>query len=285
MARNQRRLLVQAALLGGAGVLGYVLFSAPTVVVSEKERQLAEAQSQQEVAATPQAMPSDHEVDRDPQVDRRIRRWRSEFEALADRPEKRAIFADSLGEVYRHLTVFDSAFHFLDERARIDPSLVNLERASEAAFRWYRTTAEPKQRRKAGLLARERLENYLKRDSGNLDAEARLGAVLVELESPPMGGIRRIRAVLARDPEHRESLQLLGEFAIQSGQLDKAQGYFERLLAIDPDDLSALLYLGECLAAQGQKEKARGLWERARERSEDPFLDALLEDRLGELKN
>lgn len=71
------------------------------------------------------------------------------------------------------------------------------------------------------------------------------------------------RAILAREPKHVGSLQLLGTLAQQSGRLDEAAACFGELTKIKPDMTVAHHSLAKTLVAMGRDQDAVAALERA----------------------
>jgi len=71
------------------------------------------------------------------------------------------------------------------------------------------------------------------------------------------------RAVLARDPKHVGSLQLLGVIAQQAGRFDEAATLFRNVIRLKPEMAPAHHGLGTALVATGKLEEAISAFERA----------------------
>jgi tetratricopeptide (TPR) repeat protein len=74
---------------------------------------------------------------------------------------------------------------------------------------------------------------------------------------------KAFRAILARDPAHRDSLLALGIIAAQSGRLDDAAGFLGRATGADARSYPAFFHLGSVLRQAGRHEEARGAFEKA----------------------
>ncbi len=72
----------------------------------------------------------------------------------------------------------------------------------------------------------------------------------------PMTGITLLREVIAADSINENALFLLGEFAIKSGQLDKATTRFESLVRHYPSNIKYYVYLAQLFSGQGNHSKA-----------------------------
>lgn len=78
-------------------------------------------------------------------------------------------------------------------------------------------------------------------EMSDLDAKvARAVEIIQGGEQPPMAGVALLREVIEEDPEHIGALMWLGEFSIMSGQLDKAEERYLKVLSIQPNNYVAL---------------------------------------------
>lgn len=90
-----------------------------------------------------------------------------------------------------------------------------------------------------------------------LDAKVNQAVEIIQSGSQsPMVAIGMLKEVLEEDPQHIGALTWLGEFSIQSGQLDRAEGRFLTILAIEPNNLLALDRLLKVYASTGETDKS-----------------------------
>lgn len=104
--------------------------------------------------------------------------------------------------------------------------------------------------------AEQCFSNSVKIDSTYADAQVGLGECLVDEGSNPMKGIMTIENVLKKDSNNRNAQIALGKFSIRSNQLPKAIYRFNRVLQIDPSYKEAYLYLAQSYEESGNKHEA-----------------------------
>jgi len=71
------------------------------------------------------------------------------------------------------------------------------------------------------------------------------------------------RAILAREPQHADSLNLLGVIAMQAGDLASAVALVQRAVALRPDAAVCRNNLGQVLERHGRDDEAAGCYETA----------------------
>jgi tetratricopeptide (TPR) repeat protein len=231
MIRNQWLLLI------GALALTLLLYKLPRNVV-ENERVMAESTS---------AHPFDFPADIQALVARWRRNWSSE-----PFPEKKINFADSLARVYLDYQRLDSAVWFADFIHATGGNKEN-HRAARLYYGAFQRAGTADESKIFGAKARGVLERLVAENPKDLTLKNQLAMTLVSTETP-MAGIQMLQAILTENPEHRETLSNLGILAIQSGQFDKAEHRFRKLVELDPTDPVSRLYLGVSLLEQGKAE-------------------------------
>jgi tetratricopeptide (TPR) repeat protein len=71
------------------------------------------------------------------------------------------------------------------------------------------------------------------------------------------GAIPILTAIVQKDPNNTDALNLMGYSLRKTGQTDLALQYYNRALALQPKHLGANEYLGELYAELGQIDKAK----------------------------
>ncbi|HXC27628.1 MAG TPA: tetratricopeptide repeat protein [Stellaceae bacterium] len=71
------------------------------------------------------------------------------------------------------------------------------------------------------------------------------------------GAIPILTAVVQKDPNNADALNLMGYSLRKTGQTDLAMQYYNKALALMPNHLGANEYLGELYVEQGQMDKAK----------------------------
>lgn len=80
--------------------------------------------------------------------------------------------------------------------------------------------------------------------------------ILMEGKQPPMMAIGMIREVLEVDSNHIGALMKLGEFSLLSGQYEKAEMRFSRVLALEPTTKGCAAGYVDALLGEGKSEEA-----------------------------
>ena len=70
------------------------------------------------------------------------------------------------------------------------------------------------------------------------------------------------KKVLKIDPNHFESIYLLGSLSVQTYNFDRAKNYYEKAIKIKPDDTNTLYNLGVVFAELGEAKKAISYYEK-----------------------
>lgn len=71
------------------------------------------------------------------------------------------------------------------------------------------------------------------------------------------GAIPILTAVVQKDPNNADALNLMGYSLRKTGQPDLALQYYDKALSLNPNHLGANEYLGELYVEQGQMDKAK----------------------------
>lgn len=87
------------------------------------------------------------------------------------------------------------------------------------------------------------------------EAKIQLASCYVESSSDPMKGIGMLKEVERADSTNIQVQMVLGSFAVKSGQLDKAEARYKKVVRIKPDYLEAYLFLADVYEKQGEKTK------------------------------
>lgn len=109
-------------------------------------------------------------------------------------------------------------------------------------------------------LSKDCFEKALAIAPDDLGIKVDLGVCLVEgagfLGMAPMQGIGLLKEVEQVDPDNIKALINLGYFSVRSGQFDKAEERFNRVLEADPEYIEAYLYLADLYEKQQQTDRA-----------------------------
>ncbi|OKS89419.1 tetratricopeptide repeat protein [Mucilaginibacter polytrichastri] len=131
----------------------------------------------------------------------------------------------------------------------------------------------------------EAFEHARKLKPQNLDAEAGLGIAYVNGGAPsPMQGISLLLDVVKQDPANHNANINLGQFAMKSGQYDKAVIRFKTVIAQKPE-VEPYFYLAESYKQLGMKKEAIEAYQKCKEMMPDPAFGQRIDQFIKELKD
>lgn len=156
---------------------------------------------------------------------------------------------DSVVGLYNMLRQPAAAAYVAAQRAEVSATPANLADAGERYLLCARFIGNDAQRKAWFAKAKELLSKAVEADPSNLDTKVSLGVCLVEgatlTGEPPMQGIGVLKEVEQANPDHAGALLNLGYFSIRSGQYDKAEERFNRVVQKHPEMAEAHLYLAD----------------------------------------
>ena len=98
-------------------------------------------------------------------------------------------------------------------------------------------------------------EKSLEKDPANIEAKIQLASCYVEGSQDPMKGITMLKEVEKNDSNNIQVQMVLGGFAVKSGQLDKAEARYLKVLKLKPEYLEAYLFLADVYERKADKKK------------------------------
>jgi tetratricopeptide (TPR) repeat protein len=122
-------------------------------------------------------------------------------------------------------------------------------------------------------------------DPGNLNAKTGLGVCYVEGTSNPMQGITLLQEVIKADSNYVDALLNLGNFAMTSGQFDKAITRFQKVLKLKPDYILLNVRIAEAYEKMGDKQKTIEYLEKYVKMENDVMLRTSIQNEINKLKN
>lgn len=212
----------------------------------------------------------------------RIQSFRSQFSAGMGN-EKNAIFADSLANLYRLASQFDSAGWFAEEASKFFNTTENWVKAGDDYYQAYTLALDQPKQKVLAAKVQEIYGRVLREQPGNLDAKTKMAMTYLTSESP-MQGITMLREVLAKDPKNQLALFNMGMLSIQSGQYARAIERLEELIKVNPNHIQGQLLLGLAWMNNGDKEKAREQFKKVKQMDKDPAVQATVDSYLKDLK-
>jgi len=268
---KSRILLVLLSIILIAG-----LFLLPKVVVENDTSELESAPSDSASKSL------DSHVKAPEQLRTSIRQLRAQV-TQGSQNEKNAIFADSLANLYRQASRFDSAGWFAEEASKFFNTAESWTKAGDNYYEAYTLAVDPGRQ---SLMAKKTQEFYgkvLKENPNELTVKTKLAMTYISSESP-MQGIFLLREVLEKDPNNEAALFNMGMLSVQSGQYDKAIERLDKLVKINPEHSQGHLLLGIALMNAGEKAKAREEFEKVKQLEKDPSVQATVDSYLKDLK-
>lgn len=130
----------------------------------------------------------------------------------------------------------------------------------------------------------------------DLEAQTGLGIAYVNQTSlgindaeggSPMQGITLLLDVVAKEPNNWKANLNLGQFAMKSGQFQKAADRFEKMTAQETTNskVEPYFYLAESYKQLGKKQEAINAYQKCKDLMGDPTMSKRIDDYINELKN
>lgn len=95
----------------------------------------------------------------------------------------------------------------------------------------------------------------LEKNPANVEAKIQLASCYVEGSTDPMKGIGMLKEVENKDTANIRVQMVLGAFAVKSGQLEKAETRYKKVIRLNPGYLEAYLFLADVYEKEGEKSK------------------------------
>lgn len=287
MSRSQILIVIAAIALAAA------MFFLPKVVVNEDDKNnLAKGET---TAATAEGHSEDdghdHEAEAgagadvhmtaSPEQLMELATARAKYNKATDAQAKSRL-AVELGEAYAAASKYDSAGYYYEVAAKARGGEKSYKRAGDAYYEAFTFAPTQERANELGGKSREMYEQVLKNNPSDLDAKTNVAMTYVASTSP-MQGIMLLREVIAADPNNEKALFNLGILSIQSNQYDKAVERFRHLVEVNPKHVEGTFYLAVSLAETGAKEEAKAYFNKVKGMSDDPALEASVDEYLAKL--
>jgi tetratricopeptide (TPR) repeat protein len=255
------------------------MYSLPKVIVSDKSTVLA---AEATAANTVEKGASTHTNNLDAAQIAAIDDLRKAYVNSAN-DQKKTIFADSLANVFKKASLFDSAAHYREAIAELNPGVESWTKAGDSYFDAFGFATDPQKANQMGEKSRVFYQKVLEKDPNQLDVKANMAMTYVA-SSNPMQGIALLREILQQDPAHERATFNMGLLSMQSGQYDKAIERFEQVLKTHPENDQAKFYLGISYAESGHGAEAKELLQEVKKTNTDPAVQATVDEYLKKLK-
>jgi tetratricopeptide (TPR) repeat protein len=268
MLKNRILLIAISAAL----ILG--LFMLPKVVVENDDQLTTTVKDSIGVAEPHNAAPKE--------LVERIANMRKQYLNSAEK-QKKAIFADSLADLYTKAGEFDSAGWYAEEAAQFFNNEKSWVKAGDSYYQAYTFSLDPEKQAQLAEKTRVYLGKVLEANPRNLEAKTKMAMTYLS-SGTPMQGITMLREVLKDDPKNESAIFSLGMLSIQSGQFDKAVERLKELIDINPNHIQGRLLLGVAYMNSGDKKNAKEQFEKVKEMNSDPAVQATVDSYLKDLK-
>jgi len=195
---------------------------------------------------------------------------------------------DSLIAIFDNLRKpVGSAFHSL-QKAGITGDADHWTEAGERYLLNAKYMGDGAQKKNWFAQSRTCFEKAVELAPEDLDIKVDLGVCMIEgasfLGTPPMEGIGMLKTVEQADPSNIKVLINLGYFAIKSGQYDKAEERFNKVIEIDQNYMDIHLYLADLHEKQKKIDLAIADLENYKSKSDDPIRNREVDAYIEELK-
>ena len=278
----KKNLLLQISLVLVAVSALFFLFSRPKYIVEESHPMDLNGDKESVSSTTQERTMSNHNPEHDvviSQIDSIKTLYSVSFE------EKKLIFADSLGRLYRSIFEYDSSATYYELASEYTEDVKADLKAGVAYYDAFRFTNALARKQSYAERAKEYIERYLQVYPEDEFANVKRAVLMVYTETPPMKGINALKDVIAKNPNNIEALESLGEFQFTVQKYDKAIVQFKKVVALDSTQVNALWYLSQCYKAVDDAEEAIRYLNKIKELElNDVYINKLVEDGLKELK-
>lgn len=199
--------------------------------------------------------------------------------------EERAEIADRLVKLFEPFGTPDSIAVWSEKAAEEFGSAERWIAAGDAYYSLLLSRSNIQERRKAVEKARTWYEKVGENDPHFADAKAKAAMTYAPSDnSMPTETVAMLREVLAKYPNNETALFNLGLLSMQSGQLEKAEERFKKIVDINPENTKAVLHLAMVYRELGNGKKAAEYLEKVKNQEKDTVSRAAAEAFLKELK-
>ena len=177
------------------------------------------------------------------------------------------------------------AAQYMFDIATAQPDEKNWQLAGARFYAAAMMSSDSSMQMMAATKAKTAFEKVLAVNPENLDAKNALGILYIQVNNDIMKGVVLLKAVVAKDSNNVQAIYSLGMLSVQSGQYDKAEQRFKRLISIQPFNPEYYYYLADIYAKTGKKELAIKMYETCRSLLKDSKSKKEIETIINQLKN
>jgi tetratricopeptide (TPR) repeat protein len=175
--------------------------------------------------------------------------------------------------------------HYMTMYAELEPTEKNWFAAGSKFYTFASLSHDSIMMNEAAGKAKHAFEKVLALNASNLDAQTALAAIYIQVDQDVMKGVGLLKEVVEKDSNNIQAIFTLGMLSIQSGQFDKAEERFQKLISIQPFNPEYYFYLGEVYAKAGDTQKAIKTYETCKTLLKDEAAKKEIESLINKLKN
>lgn len=189
-----------------------------------------------------------------------------------------------VAQIWQEHKQLPAAAYYYTEAAKLENSEKSLNFAARLNSDLLRSAESASVRAWAAQQAIAAYEQSLKINPANDTVKMALAAAYIDGTSQPMQGIQLLLGITREQPNHIQANLMLGQLSIRSGQMDKAQERFEKVLSIEPENTEALYFLAEVYKSKGNKQKAIELLEECKRIINNPDFSKEIDEYIKSFK-
>lgn len=175
--------------------------------------------------------------------------------------------------------------HYMEQYANLEPTEQNWFAAGSKYYAYASLSNDSLMIAESASLAKKDFQKVLALNPNNLEAKTAMAAIIVQIDQDVMKGVGMLKEVVAKDSNNVQAIFTLGMLSIQSGQLDKAEERFQKLIQLQPFNAEYYFYLGEVYAKAGKTEKAIKTYETCKTLLKDKEAQKDIETLIKKLNN
>ena len=162
---------------------------------------------------------------------------------------------NALVDFFRDQRLIIAASYYFEKKA----ALINTAQSwLQAGNRYFYAVGYTREQNHVASLYENAIRCYekaLEKDPAFTDARIQLASCYVEGSADPMKGISMLKDLEKADSSNVQVQMVLAAFAVKSGQFDKAEQRYMRILSMQPEYLEAYLFLADVYEKKGDKAK------------------------------
>lgn len=189
----------------------------------------------------------------------------------------------SLSEAWEAIGNYPLGAYYFYKSSELNEENTDWQRTGDKLYNSYKNYSDTLITDNLLTFALASYEKAIKSSDEDIDLRMKLAEVYVE--SPePMKGILMLRGIVDSIPDYIPAIMRLGRLSLQTGQFDKAQERFERVLEIDPVNTEAMYFLALTNEGLGNIDQAIRLMEACKNLVQIPEFSQEVDAYINRLK-